>query len=118
VLGMIMFMFLTFRIQYWFVSKMYSLRHEGELTGNREIIIQAIMMSIVIMILNILLRVAVIVFLHSDPVPDEDAEILLFYKVRVFILHILLNDFHHKLMLYNLHCAWKCSGGVKSAIDH
>ena len=61
--GMILFMLLTFRIQYWFVSRMYNLKHEGELTGNKEIIIQAVMMSVLIMVLNILLRVTVIFFI-------------------------------------------------------
>ncbi len=57
-------------------------------------------------------------FYNPDSIPNQAAKILLIYQVGVVILHLLLHDFHNKLLFHDLYCPWKCCTRIQQTIAY
>lgn len=53
--------FFAFRYQFQFANYAYSLRSEGKETGKALIVVQAVVMSLMVIVLNSLLRITVLI---------------------------------------------------------
>ena len=106
---MVALILLAFKIQFVFVSYAFELKSEGQSSGEVIVIFQAMVMSIIVVVLNSLLRLVVLIEsnLNVDTVFRQIEKALFSEQTPVFILRILFSVLHHQLMFYDLYRAWR-----------
>ncbi len=94
---------MAFRFQFYFVRYAYELRTEGTTSGEVIIIFQAGIMSLIVVLLNCLLRIVVIFESNLDYAICQMEKALFIKCNAVFLLFLLLLVLHLELLSHDLY---------------
>jgi hypothetical protein len=106
ILVMVMMLFGALRIILWFMNYSLYFRIEAQAEGGKFLILaKGLVMSLLVVIINCLMRLVVPILSNIDSILHIRKTILFLYKIRRFIYTVLLVVLHHQLLLCGLHSA-------------